>query len=175
MSLFHRFMHNIMNHMLSQKGQFERNERPSNMLYIVAGLHILISALIVVYPLFTTFAPRWKRFDGFYIIAVGAIVSHWLLFRGECILSYIEKRCFYRNYKMGAAPVHIWEIDVIPTALVLKIILALFSMFYIAVSWTILRNIKPTARKWALHIVFSMPLGAKHTFKYALGTALTCP
>jgi len=44
---------------------------------------------------------RTTKYDIYYLIYVFLIYLHWFIFKGECVLSYIEKKLLVNTYKLG--------------------------------------------------------------------------
>lgn len=58
-------------------------------------LHLIIIITVPLIPLITT------KYDLFYLCCILIIVLNWNIFKGECILSYYEKKLLDPNYKLG--------------------------------------------------------------------------
>lgn len=65
-------------------------------LFVVRMLH----SFVFFFSLFYIFIFK-PKYDVLYITLAVVIMTHWLLFKNECILSYIEKKLMDKNYKMG--------------------------------------------------------------------------
>jgi hypothetical protein len=63
-------------------------------------LHILIIGLPMIY--FLLFLLNDNRYDIYYILGLLIIRFHWFFFKGECILTYIEKKILNPDYKLGS-------------------------------------------------------------------------
>lgn len=72
-------------------------------LWLVRWTHFFTLTLSLLYPLLF---PR--SFDAIYMIAVIAMIISWYTFKGECILSYAEKKILDPSYEMGS------QVDVHP-------------------------------------------------------------
>lgn len=75
-------------------------------------LHLFSLLLQVVYPWVTWRLPLKNRntFDVVFISVVCAIYLHWGVFKGECIVSYWEKKQIDPSYRLGECPyVHPFE------------------------------------------------------------------
>ena len=47
--------------------------------------------------------------DIIYLVLMGLLNAHWLLYKGECCLTYYEKRLIDRDYILGSEPYrHVW-------------------------------------------------------------------
>jgi hypothetical protein len=121
----------------SSQGVFQRRERVSSLIYVLFALHLLVVSL-VLYPMLTSN----KRYDGYLIAFALGIILHWLLLRGECILSYLEKHLFY---VMGSAPVRHWVMDVLLPNLSTAAAVAVPFSLAASISYIIYRN---TRFKW---------------------------
>jgi hypothetical protein len=42
-----------------------------------------------------------KKYDLIYLILFNFIIVHWIFFKNECALSYLEKKILDKNYKLG--------------------------------------------------------------------------
>ena len=65
------------------------------MLY-VGIFHIVLPILIIVY---FVLAPTWLDFYAFLYIAFMSL--HWIIFNGECVISYMYKKQKYNSYDIG--------------------------------------------------------------------------
>jgi hypothetical protein len=68
-------------------------------LYIVIWLHYLIE---IFYTTYIFIFP--KKFDIYFSLFIFIICLHWIIFKNECILSYIEKKIIDPNYILGSTP-----------------------------------------------------------------------
>lgn len=66
-----------------------------NISLIIQIIHLIIIFCVTLTPLLT------NKYDMLYLIILFLIILHWNIFKGECILSYYEKKYLYPNYKMG--------------------------------------------------------------------------
>jgi hypothetical protein len=132
------------------RDRFERREPdgsvPRSMWPLVA-LHAAVCLSIVLYPLLVV-----RRYDGLYFLALGAVLMHWVFLRGECLLGWLEKRTFYRAYRMGDAPAHMWWVDVMPTRAALLLTFGCVAAWYVAVAAVIWRNVRLEAHGVALEL-----------------------
>lgn len=48
--------------------------------------------------------PWCTRFDIFYLLFAVGILIHWMIFRYECVISYMEKRILHPGYRLGDLP-----------------------------------------------------------------------
>jgi hypothetical protein len=62
----------------------------------VRFIHFLTSSFMIFYLLIFN-----KRYDVLYLVVIGIISLHWYFMRGECALSYLEKRAMDPTYKLG--------------------------------------------------------------------------
>lgn len=75
----------------------------SLLLNITMFIHFLIEFFFTFYLIIFYYT---KKYDIIYSISLFIIFIHWKLFKGECILSYIEKKLLDNNYKMGTNIYH---------------------------------------------------------------------
>jgi hypothetical protein len=68
------------------------------LLNITMFIHSLIEFFFTFYLVIFYYT---KKYDIIYSIIMFILFIHWNLFKGECILSYIEKKLLDNNYKMG--------------------------------------------------------------------------
>jgi hypothetical protein len=61
-------------------------------LHIIVCLYLSLHALII----------KNIKYDYIYLIFLYFIILHWLLLKGECILSYLYKKICNPNYKLGS-------------------------------------------------------------------------
>lgn len=148
---------------LCRRGRFQRRAQPPIALHAVTCLHIAISLSIILYPFL---AP--KTYDGIFLVTLLAVGLHWMLFKGECILSYVEKRMFYSDYNMGDAPVHQWWCDQLSIGAVLTVIWVFMLGVNISIMLVLLRNI--TLRGDGLS--FALSFGKRRTIwaAFTMGT-----
>jgi len=99
--------------------------------YIVQIFHIineiLLSFYILIFP---------HKYDIYYMIYLLIISIHWMFFKNECILSYIEKKSLDFKYKLGDNPYYHPFQDNIP-----KIIINILNIFkFISMMYVIIYN-----------------------------------
>jgi hypothetical protein len=63
--------------------------------FVVMLLHSMLLCYMILYPLLSS------HYDLSYLIIIFLIVGHWMLFNNECVLSYLEKKCFDPKYLLG--------------------------------------------------------------------------
>jgi hypothetical protein len=117
------------------RGVFESN-KPSLMLWIVMSLHFIIAAGIVAYPFVCSSAH-----DGIFLALAVLTMVQWVVMKGECGISYIEKRLYYKDYHMGDAPIHQWWSDLLPLQYVLFIGWFFVMGWTLSLGLTLLRNV----------------------------------
>ena len=135
-SAFARFKH-CADYIMCMRGRFKRRDKTSPMLWASCALHITVVLGVIAYPFF---APR--TYDGCYLLFVAAVVTHWLLLKGECVLSLIEKKLAYEEYRMGAAPLHQWWCDRMPLEWAVVIIWVMIIGWNAAATLVVLRNVQ---------------------------------
>lgn len=67
---------------------------------LIAYTHNIVVAIPFIY--FVLFLLNDNRYDVYYIIFLLFIRAHWLLFKGECIFTYMEKKILFPDYKLGS-------------------------------------------------------------------------
>lgn len=74
--------------------------KPPNMLLaIIQLIHYFIDSFNMTY--IVLFNPMY---DIYYMIWLLLEISHWLLLKNECIISYIEKKLINNSYELGSNP-----------------------------------------------------------------------
>ena len=63
---------------------------------IIGIIHLLLPVLLLLY---TLFAPL--QYDKVVLIILLLAPLHWVLLEGECVLSYLYKKCKNQEYKLG--------------------------------------------------------------------------
>ena len=114
-----------------------RQPRASHSLLFVTSLHAAFVVAIIAYPFIMPNAH-----DGVFLTIVALVFLHWVLLKGECILSFLEKRLCYVDYHLGAAPVHMWWADMYSLPVTLALIWAFSSGLAASIAVTCLRNIR---------------------------------
>lgn len=82
----------------------EEDEGDDTLLFGLLAGHAVITFLHVTYPFLTWTVPNRDRWDVVYLLCVGFIYCHTLLFRNECIVAFWEKRLIDPSYEMGECP-----------------------------------------------------------------------
>jgi hypothetical protein len=121
--------------LLHSQGAFKRRRRVSKFLYVVFAIHVVVVSLLM-YPVVT---PT-KRYDGIMLALVIGVMIHWAMLKGECILSFLEKRLFYDNYVLGKAPMHHWIMDVVSPNMSVVVALTVFIGIGACLACIIIRN-----------------------------------
>lgn len=68
-------------------------------IYFIRYLHYLVELFIATYIFIFP-----KKFDLYYSIFNFILCFHWIIFKNECILSYLEKKFINPNYVLGSHP-----------------------------------------------------------------------
>ena len=69
--------------------------------YISIGIQIFHTILSI----YTTLFPHiYQKYDIYYIIYLFLLSLHWYLCKGECIITYLEKKILNKSYKLGDNP-----------------------------------------------------------------------
>lgn len=104
-------------------------------------LHLLIIFYQIFYPIIIQNSVLG---DKIYILFHIILVSNWLLFKGECIISYLYKKKYDPNYTMGEKTLDLKDIKDILPFVDEKFILDYFIINTIIASilliWTAIRN-----------------------------------
>lgn len=126
-----------------------RPEGPSRILWLVVLLHATWGAVVTFWAILV---PR--RWDAVLLLTIVCIVLHWIVFRGECIVSVLEKHLMYVDYRMGDAPLRQWYCDMFSerTATVISV-LAMTGMCC-GVNTVLWRNVSATPHSISLDIVW---------------------
>lgn len=149
---------------VSQKGVLERREgSPPTLFHAVVVVHALIVLFIISYPLLSShwMFPGLRAYDGFFLVFCAAIAMHWMALNGECVLSYIEKRLFYKNYAFGQMPLYQWHVDVLSTRAYVALWTVIILGMMFSVSITVLRNVECDIRTDGIFGGCKIPFG-KH-------------
>lgn len=64
--------------------------------FMIISAHYFTQLIFMFYPLIFS-----QRYDLLYISLYMLLVLHWNLFKGECLLSYLEKKELNKNYVLG--------------------------------------------------------------------------
>lgn len=67
------------------------------MLLLIGVVHIIITFLMIVYVFF---AP--VKYDKYVFLYITFLTLHWLVFYGECTISYLYKKLNDHSYRMGS-------------------------------------------------------------------------
>jgi hypothetical protein len=71
---------------------------PSGKYYIIMNfLHLFLMIISVAYPLLT----NKNKYDFLYLIFLYIIIAHWIYFKNECLVNYLEKTKIDPEYKLG--------------------------------------------------------------------------
>lgn len=68
----------------------------NNKLFMIRFAHFFTQSFMLLYPF-----VFMQQYDLLYISFGFFMAAHWLFFKGECILSYLEKKELDNNYAMG--------------------------------------------------------------------------
>lgn len=77
-------------------------------IFLLRWLHYTVLCFMTLYPFLFS-----KRFDFYYIIIAFNVFISWKIFRGECILSYLEKKYMNSNYNLGDDPMRNPYVDIV--------------------------------------------------------------
>lgn len=71
---------------------------PSGKYYIIMNfLHLFLIIGSLAYPLLT----KKNKYDGLYLIFLYIVMAHWIYFKNECLVNYLEKIKIDPNYQLG--------------------------------------------------------------------------
>ena len=136
---------------VKMRGSFQlRGPVASQVLLLVTSLHAAFVAAIIAYP----FVVSSRSHDGVFLGIIALVFVHWVLLKGECVLSYVEKRLRYKDYRLGDAPVHMWWADMYSLRVALALIWAFSAGIALSVAVTCLRNVGVTRRGVSLALRF---------------------
>jgi hypothetical protein len=129
-----------------------REGGPAPMLWVVTALHVGVVGLVGAWPLVVG-----RAWDSVFVAGVSIIAALWIVLRGECLLSYVEKRCVYAPgaYHLGDAPLRHWCSDVLPPRVAMALNVCVIVITLSAVALVAARNTRLTAT--AVHIELSLP------------------
>jgi hypothetical protein len=118
------------------RGRFVVRARVPKLLWAVVALHVAIFAVLLLYP----YVVRSTRFDGWVLAVMMGIALHWVVFKGECVLSYVEKVLLYERYALGEAPFHHLFVDALPASVSVAAAALFLFMWFVSFWWIFLRN-----------------------------------
>lgn len=122
--------------LLYRRGVYKRRERVPPVFWLVVALHLAATLFFMIFP----FAVTSRHLDGVYIVVMIIVSMHWTIFRGECLVSVMEKKLLYENYTYGEAPLHQWFVDVFPPHAIMAMTAVGFAWMTAAVTYMFLRN-----------------------------------
>jgi hypothetical protein len=153
---------------LEARGKLAPRPHVPWMLWVVVAVHSVLGLLILLYPVLL---PR--QYDGWCMLAISAIMLHWLVFCGECILSVLEKKLLYQSYEMGKHPLHQWYMDVFPLQGSIAVMLLILASWTVALLTLVLRNLKLTRKDGGLFELTWRLWFAGTDYSFLLGAART--
>jgi hypothetical protein len=71
---------------------------------MIKELILLIHIIICLYLSFYALIIKNTKYDYIYLMLLYLIIFLWLIFKGECILSYLFKIIEDNNYELGSSP-----------------------------------------------------------------------
>ena len=140
----------IADRVMFARGRFEKRRTIPLLFYVVALLHLAGVIALLSYPLST----QSRKHDGLYIIALGAVYLHWVVFYGECIMSWAEKALYYKKYTMGDAPLHCWFMDALPLKALIAISVIFSIISAVGISKVLFRSLIMRSREIIVSIKF---------------------
>ena len=81
---------------LSSACFIKTNSKIDPVLFLIRWIHSMIFLFNLLYVFMFD-----KKYDLLYIALFNFMIVHWLFFKNECILSYVEKKIMDKNYKLG--------------------------------------------------------------------------
>ena len=71
---------------------------------LLSKIFAIIHNLIIIVPFiyFFIYLLNDTRYDIYFIIFILVIRAHWFLFKGECVLTYFEKKIAIPDYELGS-------------------------------------------------------------------------
>lgn len=136
-------------HWCKTSGTLTRRQRPPLMFWLVMGTHLAIVFGLIFSPIYV---PR--RYDGWLVLLIVLIVSHWRFFGGECVFTVYEKRFFYEHYTAGQLPHHQWWQDVLPHQASITVLIFYMCCFIVLISTIFLRNLSFTGGRAKFRLEF---------------------
>jgi hypothetical protein len=113
---------------------------PHPAIWAVVALHLAVIVMTLLWPLVVS-----RTWDGLFILYVMLVSWHWTLCKGECVLSYLEKRCMYVAYEMGEAPLRHCFHETLPLWGSAAVHIAVFACLNLAILCVLLRNVTLTS------------------------------
>ena len=97
-------------------------------LFLLKFIHIINEIFIMTY----VFLFKTNKYDLYYSIYLFIIFLHWLLFKNECIISYLEKKSIDKNYVLGSKPFeHPYRESIPSTIIAINIILKIYNIIIV--------------------------------------------
>lgn len=132
---------------MPQRGTLQRRAevhlRP--VFYFVILFHTVFTVLMLVYPI----VVKTREYDGVYFAIAGLTMMHWVVFKGECIVGWVEKRLFYEDYYMGKAPRQMWFMDAFAPWVGLALLMIIIIGMYASFTFVMCRNLNLNLRRAA--------------------------
>lgn len=132
------------------RGKFVKKDAIPWAFYAVVAFHVFCVACTLMYPFFTSS----RDFDGWYFVVISLVYLHWLVCYGECILSWAEKKLYYREYEIGDAPLHCWFMDAFSLPGLVTFLCLYTVLLCLGVSRVLLRNFKVSRAELGFSIKF---------------------
>jgi hypothetical protein len=68
-------------------------------------ISLIIQIFHAILSIYTTLFPHiYQKYDLYYIIYLFFLSLHWYLSKGECIITFLEKKLINKSYKLGDTP-----------------------------------------------------------------------
>ena len=106
-------------------------------LWFIRWFHFYFLFFVCFYPLLFP-----KKYDLFYLFIILLLLIHWATFRGECILSYFEKKILNPEYKLGDDRTNHPYIDIIFNKRLQILWTVSGILMFLAFSFVIIRFVK---------------------------------
>ena len=91
-----------------------------------------------ILTLFTALFPHiYTTYDIYYLIYILIVALQWYIFKGECLITYLEKKTLDSSYKLGDKPTYSPFYDIIGHS----VMALLNSIYFINFSLIIYRNL----------------------------------
>lgn len=142
-------------HVVRSKGTFVKRAQVPIVFYAVALVHLAGVIAIGLYPLLV----RTRRHDGWWVVALMLIWVHWMLLYGECFMSWLEKKLYYRAYKLGQEPAHSWCVDAFAPRPVMAGVLVMVAVYAASFCTVAARNVSASTCHGGLGVDFGLVFG----------------
>lgn len=130
-----------------------RPQGPCRIIWLVVLVHATVGGLVMLWAFLIS-----REWDAIYLLLVAAIVMHWIVFKGECIISVLEKHLMYVDYRMGDAPFRQWYFELFSERTSTSISVMACTGLCCGITSVLWRNIRTKPHSISLDVVW--PPGA---------------